>query len=316
MNLSSVDVNLFVVLHAVLEERSATRAAKRLHVTQSAVSNALARLRDLLGDPLVVRSGRGLSPTPLAIELAPRVASAVRELSAVVDRERHFDPETATRDFCIACADNQEFADVPRLAEVFERRLPRATLRVVTVEHLVLTDGLAAGSVDVALAPTSLARPGIHHEPLYEEEGALVVRRDHPLVRARLSREQFISIPHVEVRVVGDTGIGYRAAKEAFAALGLQRHVAMVVPHFMTAALVVSRTDYLGGLPRRFAKAVSRSLPIRIVEPPFSPLAKLPIGLVWHDRTHDDSGGRFFRQLVLEALRDKPPARASAKRGG
>src|SRR5215510_1065067 len=99
MNLSTLDLNLFLVLHTVLEEKSATRAAKRLHVTQSAVSNALARLRTALGDPLVVRDGNRLVPTPRAEELAPRIASAVAQLRYVVESEREFDPRTTTRRF-------------------------------------------------------------------------------------------------------------------------------------------------------------------------------------------------------------------------
>src|SRR6516225_532896 len=106
MNLSTLDLNLFVVLHVVLEERSATRAARRLHVTQSAVSNAIARLRSVLADPLVVRSGRGLAPTPRAEELRPFVAQAIAQLQAAVDRGAAFVPEASERRFTLALTDN------------------------------------------------------------------------------------------------------------------------------------------------------------------------------------------------------------------
>src|SRR5690348_14749366 len=129
VNLATVDLNLFLVLHAVLEERSATRAAARLHVTQSAVSNALARLRDLLGDPLVVRSGRGLVPTPRAGELAPLLREVVDRLALALDR-RGFVPEESTRTFTIALADSHQMCEAPRIARAFAGRLPRATLRV------------------------------------------------------------------------------------------------------------------------------------------------------------------------------------------
>src|SRR6516225_2601319 len=116
MNLSSVDVNLFVVLHMVLEERSATRAAKRLHVTQSAVSNAIARLRTVIGDPLVVRSGRGLTPTPRAEELAPFIALAVVQLQLAIDRGAAFVPAASTRRFTIALADNHQTSEAAQIA--------------------------------------------------------------------------------------------------------------------------------------------------------------------------------------------------------
>src|SRR5215472_7760386 len=108
MNLSSVDANLFVVLHVVLEERSATRAARRLHVTQSAVSNAIARLRAALGDPLVVRVGRGLTPTPRAEELAPLIAQAVAQLQLAIDRGVAFLPGATERRFTLALSDNHQ----------------------------------------------------------------------------------------------------------------------------------------------------------------------------------------------------------------
>jgi DNA-binding transcriptional LysR family regulator len=308
VNLSAFNVNLLVVLDAVLSERSATAAARRLHVTQSAVSNALARLREQLGDPLVVRHGRGLALTPFAAEIAPRVAAIVGEIAALVERDRRFDPTAETRELSLACADNQELSDMPRVLRLFAARLPRATLRVVGVQELVASDGLASGRVDLAIAPAMATGPGLHHEPLYVEEGVAVVRRGHPTVGKRLTRADFEAIPHVDVRVAGDTGIGHRAGEALRAQLGLRRRVAMIVPHFMAAAVVVSQSDHLAALPRRFAVEVARMLPLRVLELPFPP-PQLPLALVWHQRAHDAPVMRFFRQVVLDALGTREPRR-------
>src|SRR4051812_598293 len=129
VNLSSIDLNLFLVLHAVLEERSATRAAARLNLTQSAISNALSRLRRLLGDPLLVRHGRGLVPTPRAEELEPLIRAACESLALAIDRRGFVAAET-TRTFTIALSDNYEACYVPSIARAFAARMPRATLRV------------------------------------------------------------------------------------------------------------------------------------------------------------------------------------------
>src|SRR5215472_9901334 len=161
MNLSAVDLNLFAVLHAVLEERSATRAAERLHVTQSAVSNAIGRLRAVLGDPLVVRSGRGLTPTPRAEELAPFVAQAVGQLQMAIDRGAAFVPEASERRFTLALADNRQTSEAARIAEVFAHKLPRAALRLVSNDYLVATDGLATGDVDASFSPSVIQTPGL-----------------------------------------------------------------------------------------------------------------------------------------------------------
>lgn len=316
MDLAAIDLNLLVVLDAVLREGSATAAARRLHVTQSAVSNALARLREVVGDPLLVRRGRGLVPTPVAAALAPRVAHALTELGAILDDARGFDPATSTRSFSIALADNQEVSDLPRIVPRFARRLPRASLRVITAERMVQSDGLAAGLVDVALAPAAVAAsaPGLRFAPLYEEQGVFVVRRGNRQVGARLDRATFEALPYVDVQVVGGAGVGSRLARETLARENLQRRIVLTVPHFMAAAFAVSRADWMTGLPRRFAEHVCRFLPLRIVRGPIAPLA-FPMTLQWHPRTDADPGAQCFRELVIEALRDDSAEQKPAPRG-
>jgi len=301
VDLAAIDLNLFLVLDAVLTEGSATAAARRLHVTQSAVSNALARLREIVGDPLVVRRGRGLAPTPVAMQLAPRVAAGLHELRAALARDREFDPATTTRRFTIALTDNQEVSDLPRIVARFEQRLPAASLQVVTIERLIASDGLAAGLVDVALAPAAITGPGLRQAPLYSEEAVVVVRRDNREVGRRLDRAGFEATPYVDVQVVGEAGHGHRLARDSLARAGLRRRVVLTVPHFMAAAVAVSRTDWITGLPRRFAAEVSRHLPLRTVAAPV-PALRFDIALQWHARTDADPGAQYFRALILAAI--------------
>lgn len=304
MNLSGVDLNLFVVLHAVLEERSATRAARRLHVTQSAVSNSLARLRELLADPLVVRNGRGLAPTPRAEALAPVVAAALGRLEEAVTGDAGFSPERTTRTFTLCAADSQEVVDVPHIAAAFARRLPRATLRIVTPDYLVVTDGLASGDVDAAFAPAPSVPPGHLSRPLFDEVGALLVRRDHPRVppRARMTRRLFNSLQHIDVQVaLGRTGVGHRVAARHWLAHGLTRQVALAVPHFLAAATAAARTDYVAAVPRRAADVFRRLLPLRIVPAAFD-MPTLTMVMQWHPRTDADPAAAYFRELLVEAV--------------
>lgn len=297
MNLSTLDLNLFVVLHVVLEERSATRAARRLHVTQSAVSNAIARLRAVVGDPLVVRSGRGLAPTPRADELRPFIAQAIAQLQAAVDRGAAFDPRTSERSFTLSLSDNYQTSDAARIAEEFGRHLPRASLRLVSSDYLVATNGLASGDVDAAFAPSAMEAPGLRMRPLFEEQARIVVRRDHPRVRGKMTPKLFGELQHINVEVVlGRTGIGHRVWQRA----GLERKVAITVPYFTTAAMIASRTDCVVGLPGRVAEVLCRLLPLKVVATTF-PLPKMGMSLVWHERTDADPGGRYFRDLVVKA---------------
>lgn len=302
MNLSAVDLNLFPVLHAVLEERSATRAARRLNLTQSAVSNALARARSALGDPLLVRRGRGLVATPRAAELAPVIAQVLGHLEAAVDRGRSFVPAEATRTFTVAAADNHQTSEAPRIAAAFARALPRAALRFVSADVLAASDGLASGEIDLAFVPSMLVGPESRGRHVFDERACLVVRRDHPRVRGKMTPRLFGELGHIDVEVVlGKTGVGHRRAAQHWESLGLTRRTEMTVPYFTTAAMVAARTNLVAGLPSRAAKVLSQILPLRIVPASF-PLPSMGISLTWHERTDADPGARYFRDLVAEAV--------------
>jgi len=302
MNLSALDLNLFVVLHAVLEERSATRAAERLNVTQSAVSNALARLRAVLGDPLVVRSGRGLVATPRAEELAPLVAQAIAHLEKAVDRGKAFVPGETSRTFTVAAADNHQTSEAPRIAAAFARRMPSAVLRFVSADYLAASDGLASGEIDVAFVPTMILEEAQLGERVFYERASLVVRRDHPRVRGKLTPKLFNELLHIDVEVVlGKTGIGHREAELHWKSAGLVRKVAMRVPYFTTAAMLASRTDCIAGLPSRAAEVLCKVLPIKIAPTTFT-LPAMPISITWHARTDADTGARYFRKLIVDAV--------------
>lgn len=302
VNLSSIDLNLFVVLDAVLEERSATRAAARLHVTQSAVSNALARLRVLLEDPLVVRNRRGLTPTPRGEELAPVVRQMTRQIAQVLDRPG-FVAEETTRTFTISLADSYQLVDVPRIARACAARLPHAVLRVVSADYLVATDGLATGDVDLTFAPAQTVQPGLRSRELFDEHGALVVRRAHPRVKGRMTRELFNALPHIDVHLVlGRPGTGHRVAQREWEKARLHRRVVLTVPQFLTAAMAAAETDAVAAIPDRVADLCVRLLPLKKVPAAF-PLPRLTTVMVWHERTDADPGARFFRELVHDAVR-------------
>ncbi|CAM4002078.1 LysR family transcriptional regulator [Corallococcus exiguus] len=305
VNLSAIDLNLFLVLHAVLESGSATGAARELHVTQSAVSNALARLRDVLGDPLVVRSGRGLVPTPRCEELRPFIASAVGQLQLALEGGQGFKPETCTRTFTVAGADHHGVSDVPKLAALFAKRLPAALLRVVSIDYLVERDGLTTGLVDVALGPPEATGPGCHAEPLYTDDAVLLVRRDHPRIRGKtLTKALYNTSKHIDLHLAeGRPGIGHQQHARILKEHGLTREVGLAVPHFFAAAMAAARSDLIAGVPRRVAKAFCDMLPLRTVEMPF-PSPRMTKSLIWHTRTDADPGARYFRSLVVEALRE------------
>ena len=310
VNLASIDLNRLLVLHAVLSERSVTRAAAVLHVTPSAVSNALARLRATFDDPLLVKSGRGLVLTPRATQLAPQLAEAVAAIARVVEDQSNFDSARTTRTFTLACSDAEQISEVPRIAAAFARRLPNARLRVMSVDQLEAKGGLASGEVDVAIGPAHGPVPDVHSSDLYEEEGVLVVRRGHLQVGRRMSKEQFNTLRHIDILLaLGGPGIGHRIVEEFLASHGLHRDIAISVPSFAAAAAIAAQTDWVAGMPRRMAAVFLRQMPLTSVAMPV-PAVKFRIQLLWHERTHLDAGAQFFRSLITAAVQDERSRRA------
>lgn len=299
VNLSSVDLNLLWVLHVVLEEKSVARAAKRLHVTSPAVSNALARSRALLGDPLFVRSGRTLAPTPRALELAPALARSLGELGRAVLGGPSFDPRTTTRELSIALADADQIATLPKLARKFQVRLPRAKLEVVSIDTLVALGGLAGSTIDLAIGPRQ-PNDGLKGIHLYDEQAVFVARRGHPRIQGRITPERFRAELHVDIHLaLGRAGIGHGLAEEALAQHGLVRNVALVVPSFSAAAAVVAATDLVTGLPLRVAQALRSSLGLQILRGPEAPF-HFEMHLLWHERTETDPARACLAELISE----------------
>ena len=299
MSLSSIDLNLMLVLHVVLLEQNVARAAGRLHVTPSAVSNALARLRDALGDPLVTRKGRGIVPTPRAIELAPILARTLHDLEAALVTAP-FDAARCTRTFTVAVADVGQVAWIPRLAIAMRRELPLAHLRVVGIDALVSLGDLGSSDIDLHLGIRSKG-PGLHVEPLLEDRSLLVARRDHPSAAAgKLSRRALADLRHVRVDMVPGKRFGDPFAA-TFAQANIPREIVTTVPSFSTAAEVVAVSDLVTMLPSSLFAAKAASLGLRALATPL-PAHTTKFAMSWHERTHTDTAARAFRALVRRVV--------------
>jgi DNA-binding transcriptional LysR family regulator len=303
VSITSVDLNLLLVLHTVLAERNVARAAERLHVTPSAVSNALARLRDALGDPLVTRKGRGVVPTPRAIELAPRLARVVREIELTL-ADAPYDAASCTRTFTLAVADLGQVVWAPRLVLAMRREMPLAHLRVVGVDTLVSLGDLGSSEIDLQVGIAAKG-PGIYAEPLLEERSALVARRDHPLFKRRVTRRALGELFHVRVEMV--PGKNFRDPFAAmFARARVPREVVATVPSFTAAAEIAATSDLVTMLPASFLRAKGEALGLREVSAPL-PAHAIRIAMCWHERTHADPAARAFRTLVREVVTARRP---------
>lgn len=316
VKLSELDLNLFLVLLAVLEEGSVTRAARRLNVTAPAVSNALGRLRLALGDPLVVRSGRGITTTDRARKMLPQLREALGTLADVADRGETFRPTESTRTFSLVCADSEQSSVLPAVARRFASELPRAVLAIKSVDELHAAGGIEKLEVDGIMAPTlpaSELSAGIFREHLFDDDAVLVVRRGHPAAARALTAPRFNALRHVDIRLaLGGRGIGNRRAQAFLKREGLRRDVAVTVPSFSAAILLAASTDLAAAVPRRFADVYARHLPIRVLALPGASL-RFSMDLLWHERVHRDEASHFFRRLVVYAVHESGDGEARGR---
>jgi DNA-binding transcriptional LysR family regulator len=296
----SIDLNLAPVLHALLAERSVSRAAKRLGLSQSATSHALARLRGLLGDPLLVRSKEGLVPTPRALALEEPVERAIRSLEGTFLGRPSFEPKTARRRFVIATSDYVEIILLPGLISRLAEDAPGVDLSVRPVEGGA-DDELRRGEIDLVLTvlPEGAERSTLRWTRLLDDGFVCMMREGHPLAQGELDVARFVSARHALIAPRGRPG---GTVDQALAELGLARRVALSVPHFLVAPHVVARTDLVLTIARRIAEIFAGMLPLAIVESPLA-LPTFTIGMQWGERNDADPGHAWLRQRLLEAAR-------------
>jgi len=298
MNFQNLDLNLLRVLDTVLTERNATRAAARLHVTQSAVSNALARLRDAFDDPLVTRTRGGLLPTPRALSLAPQLKAALAMLEALA-QSPDFDLATTTRVWRMSCAEHYGPIILPPLMARLRRDAPLASLQVVTVDQMLATDGLANGDVDLHLGVPGKRPPSWRSESLFDDEYVCILRKGHPAARKPLTIETFAHLPQVQGQVVASRG---HEVDEALAQHRRTRNVVLSVPYYGAIFPVVAESDCIATVSRRHAEYFAGILPLRIIKHPLT-LPTIRVSLNWHRRSDGDPSLMGLRRMIAESIR-------------
>lgn len=307
-NFRTLDLNLLRVFDEVMAERNLTRAAHNLAMTQPAVSNALKRLRETLGDDLVRRSGYGVEPTPVALSLWPTVRDALQQLRDAL-APGDFAHESAQTAFVLAMADATAAKIVPGLMDILESEAPGVNLRVLPLTTRDPRDLLESGSADLAIGhfPGVLAELGaLHlqetsprflHQRLYDGEYVVVMRRGHPLAGQPLTLDSYCAARHL---LVSFSGRAFGFVDEALAGLSRQRRVVLTVNQFFTAGRVVATTDLLTVLPRHFVEATGREQELALSELPL-PVPPVHVDALWHRQASHSSAHRWLRRAVERA---------------
>jgi DNA-binding transcriptional LysR family regulator len=299
-----IDLNLLQVFDAVMAERSVTRAAIRLALSQPAVSNALSRLRRQVGDPLFIRNGRSIMPTPRALHLIGHVSAALRQVDEAFGRPA-FDPKRSHRTFRIGTTDDMEMLLIPRLIRQLSSAAPGVTLACQRLRGLweIPREELQAGTLDFAIGMFPLPHPdesGLFALPLYDGEFVCIARRQHPSIRkTSLTLRQFLKLHHVVVNYPGEgPGLIDRILFEA----GKSRRIDVSVAHWLSAPFIVAASDLIATIPEPVYRAVRRSLPLQQFPCPVS-LPPLHVSLTWHTRSHEDPGSRWFRAFSAAVVK-------------
>ena len=307
-NFRTLDLNLLRIFDEVMAERSLTRAARNLNLTQPAVSNALRRLRETLGDELVQRSGQGMAPTTRALAIWPTVREALAQLEQSL-APSEFIAAQAKTSFVLAMADATAAELMPGLVDMLETDAPGVTLRVVPLTTRDPRGLLDQEKCDLAVGffPSVLADLTAHsqseqplpfaHQRLYDGQYVCVMRKDHPLARQALSLEDFCQARHM---VVSFSGRPYGFIDEALAALGRRRHIVLTVNQFFTAGRVVARSNLLTVLPRHFISVTGIADQLALQPLPFE-VPSVHVDALWHRRSQLRASHQWLRRAVQSA---------------
>ncbi|MGE0215315.1 LysR family transcriptional regulator [Mycolicibacterium sp.] len=299
------DLNLIEALDALLAENSVTKAAARLHTSAPAMSRTLGRLRRAFDDPLLVRAGRDLVPTPRALELRAEVHAVATRARALFTPSSGADPRTAVRMFDLQVTDMLSTTFIPSLIDDLRTQAPGISLRV-RPENLEDTSALREGVVDLEIGIIRPGDPEIHSETLLTETLIGAVRPQHPLARVKtVSAKRFAAAEHV---VVSRRGRAHGPIDEQLADRGLRRRVVAVVPSFAGALHLTRGTDVVCVAPARLGAPMLETLGLHTFSIPLT-LPAMTIGMAWHPRNHHDRTHRLLRDRTRHIM-------AAAGRGG
>jgi DNA-binding transcriptional LysR family regulator len=296
VELRDLDLNLLVVFHEVFRERQISAAARRLKVTQSAVSNALARLRRSVGDELFVRTTEGMQPTPYAEQMSEQVAAALAQLELALQPARDFDPATSRRRFTIAMTDVGEMYFMPRLIEACARLAPSVDIASRRAGLVDLRTEMESGRVDLAIGAFENAPAVLYQRRLFRQSCVSMFRRGHALAEGSLTLKRFGAARHL---VVTSMESPYDAINQALAEAGIDLAASFSVPHFAAVPYIVSSTDLVATVPQKLAERAAAPFQLEVVKSPLR-LPALQTNMFWHRRYNHDEANRWLRSLVVD----------------
>ncbi|QOY92640.1 LysR family transcriptional regulator [Massilia sp. UMI-21] len=294
----TIDLNLLSVFQEVYRERQISSAARRLGLSQSAVSNALARLRRAFGDELFVRTASGMQPTPLATQMAEPIGVAMAQVALALNQRSRFDPATSTRRFVLAMTDVGEIYFMPALIERCRVLAPQVEISSVRAGALALKEEMEGGRVDLAVGPFEDISEALYQRQLFRQPYVTMMRKGHPLARGEMSLARFVKAEHM---LVDASESPYDRINALLARAGVGPSVRFRVPHFTAVPYMVATSDLVVTVPQKLAERAATPFGLEWIVPPLE-LPSLQTNVFWHRRYGQDPGNQWLRGLLAEVF--------------
>ena len=294
----TIDLNLLSVFQEVYRERQISAAARRLGLSQSAVSNALARLRRAFGDELFVRTVSGMQPTPLAMQMAEPIGVAMAQVALALNQRSRFDPAASKRRFVLAMTDVGEIYFMPPLIERCRQLAPLVEISSVRAGAAALKQEMEGGRVDLAIGPFEEVSDALYQRQLFRQPYVTMFRKGHPLGKGELSLERFVQAGHV--LVTSNEG-PYERINALLERAGVGPMVRFRVPHFTAVPYIVGSSDLVVTVPQKLAERAAQPFGLEWVVPPLA-LPPLQTNVFWHRRYNQDPGNQWLRALLAEVF--------------
>lgn len=314
MNISRIDLNLLVYLDVLLRERNVTKAASHLGITQPALSNGLRRLRELFGDPLLVRTSEGMTPTDRALLLQPQVRDILASIEKTVQPQREFQAISATRVFRIMASDYAESTLIPPLLAHLGQQAPGVTLDILTPSDVRFQD-VEQGKVDMLLNRFDEMPQSFHQVRVWEDDFSCLLSVDNVLLK-HFDLDTYLNGRHVWVSKTGmGAGVGMNPqdalrlgwVDEALKRLGKKRRIAVFTRHYLVAALLAEQPDLIVTVPSRLARLQANNPRVALCPPPFA-IPSFELKMAWSPLLQNNPDHQWMRRLILEIGRDSEQA--------
>lgn len=300
IDLRKINLNLLLALDALLSEKHVTKAAEKLFLTQSAMSNSLNQLRNIFDDQLLIRGPKGMLPTALATQIHPQLKILLESMSAFFTHETKFNPATSDRVFNIGMSDHAEFLLLPKMLKIIEHQAPNIELAISRLNYARNEQTFTNNEIELGIGSLIKGQLNLMKKPLLEIKGLVVARKDHPLMQKKITLKRYLNAKHIRILYRGPEQRHMSNVENALANMGESRDTALTLQHVLPVLFTLQESDLIATVPNILSPELADKLGLAIQPIPFK-VDACKTYLLWHASTDEDLGLKWLRSVALEA---------------